>query len=474
MRINKNRITAALTALFVSASMLSITAFAEGENIVIDAVDVIGEVIPYVGVTEAQQTTQIKVPEGANYSIDYVNWYTYVEDDDEYYDFEDDTFEEGVIYAADFYVIPNEGYEFADDAVLTINGEDTLVEDFYCRVDADSACVSLVNTEAKEMTLTTITEIDVEGFDLPAAGQTLGDILDGLKLPEGANYELMDTGSEANPTCFELDEDYLPVGDSLSPDTVFEVGKIYGFQVMVTPKFGYVFDANAEITVNGSTEYVYEDSYVYSSGEAFVGFVYEVPEYVLITEIGVEGYVEPTIGETVEENLASVKLPEGANYSMGSLDWGVYDEELEDFRVMEGNEVFEEGKQYSFRAIVYPNVGYAFSATGTFTVNGDGELVSEYSWADEFESYILTECEAKPAEEEPEEEPEDEPTDEPEEPADEPEEPADEPLDVPEIDGSVEKDDPADDNAQTGATASLALAGIALAAAAMVATKKRR
>lgn len=459
MRINKNRITAALTALFVSASMLSITAFAEGENTVIDAIDVIGEVIPYVGVTEAEQTAGIKVPDGANYSIDYVNWYIYLEDEDEYVDFDDETFEEGVIYAADFFVIPNEGYEFADDAVLTINGEDTLVDDVYCGVDADSACVSLVNTEAKART--PITEIDVEGFDLPAAGQTLGDILDGLKLPEGANYELMDTGDVDNPTCFELDESYASVGDSLSPDTVFEVGKIYGFQVMVTPKLGYVFDVDAEITVNGSTDYVYEHSSVYSSGEAFVGFIYEVPEYVLITEIGVEGYVEPTVGETVEENLASVKLPEGANYSIGSLDWGVYDEELGDFRVMEGNEVFEEGKQYSFRAIVYPNVGYAFSTTGTFTVNGDGELVSEHSWAEEFESYILTECEAKPAEEEPEDEPTDEPADEPTD------EPADEPTDEP-------VDEPTDDNVQTGAEAGLAFAGIALAAVAMVATKKRK
>ncbi len=65
--------------------------------------------------------------------------------------------------------------------------------------------------------------------------------------------------------------------------------------------------------------------------------------------------------------------------------------------------------------------------------------------------------------EEPADEPADEPVDEPtEEPADEP---SDEPIEEPETD---------DENKPTGTTASLALAGIALAAVVMVATKKRK
>ncbi|MBQ4428328.1 MAG: choice-of-anchor J domain-containing protein [Clostridia bacterium] len=196
---------------------------------------------PFYGVT---------VPEGANYTIELVEWYdnnalgamapTAV------FDNEDTTYS---IYVQ---IVPNEGYEFSESLVMLINGETTFVDAEYSSAEFEGAYIwSIEFTVEREL----IDAIEITELDIPEWGANPDfDVV----VPEGALY-----GIKMLFWC-TFDEE--------TDDTV-ELGAGYEFNdpneeyyvfIVVEPAEGYKFDEeNVTALLNGGEmeilEYAVQD-----------------------------------------------------------------------------------------------------------------------------------------------------------------------------------------------------------------------
>jgi hypothetical protein len=114
---------------------------------------------PFFGVT---------VPEDANYTLASANW-NWWSDEDFGELAETDIFDhEDYEYTMLFVVTPNENYEFAEDAVVTINGEQTLVDGSFIYIETDSATFYTIGFYVEEPApAPTLDEaLNVEGGEL--------------------------------------------------------------------------------------------------------------------------------------------------------------------------------------------------------------------------------------------------------------------------------------------------------------------
>ncbi|MBR3299240.1 MAG: choice-of-anchor J domain-containing protein [Clostridia bacterium] len=103
---------------------------------VIDAIAIEGFVEPAWGENPFFGVT---VPNDANYTLESAIWNWWSEEDFGELT-ETDTFDhEDYEYTMLFVVTPNEGYEFAENAVVTINGEQTLADGNFIYIETDSA-----------------------------------------------------------------------------------------------------------------------------------------------------------------------------------------------------------------------------------------------------------------------------------------------------------------------------------------------
>ncbi|MBR5948663.1 MAG: hypothetical protein IKZ82_08490, partial [Clostridia bacterium] len=70
------------------------------------------------------------VPDGANYTIDYTDWNWYTEEDGNTMSHSDVFDNEEYAYYQYFEIVPAEGYVFADEVTVTINGDPALADFF--------------------------------------------------------------------------------------------------------------------------------------------------------------------------------------------------------------------------------------------------------------------------------------------------------------------------------------------------------
>ncbi|MBO5797302.1 MAG: hypothetical protein J6R77_03030, partial [Clostridia bacterium] len=94
-----------------------------------------------------------------------------------------------------------------------------------------------------------------------------------------------------------------------------------------------------------------------------------VAESTPITQLAIEGFHYPTEGETMAENVASLKVPEGADYALSIAYRGTR------FSTLEEDYVFQKGDEVFLVVVVYNSDG-RLDANVTFTVNGSEALVS--------------------------------------------------------------------------------------------------
>ena len=94
---------------------------------------------------------------------------------------------------------------------------------------------------------------------------------------------------------------------------------------------------------------------------------------VAMTEVDIIGFVEPTLGQTVGENLAGVTVPAGAGYSIIEAVW------LNDSlgEIMNDDDVFETDTVYYAGFYVVPDGDGVFDSVVTITINGSTETVDE-------------------------------------------------------------------------------------------------
>lgn len=209
-----------------------------------------------------------------------------------------------------------------------------------------------------------ITELAVTGFTVPKAGQTVAENIANIKVPDGANYHI--TGISW------LKDDYSVVMEN---DEKFEGEKAYGLDVAVAPNEGYRFDfmQTSVFTINGSDELT-GSSYVDGKSAAVVcADVITAPAP--INPIAIEGYKAPTAGQTVAENIADIKLPDGVKYTIVGITW------LENYDTpMDETDTFKAGVEYGLDVAVMPLEGYEFAfPIADFIVNGSDSIHSKAS-----------------------------------------------------------------------------------------------
>ena len=332
----------------------------------------------------------MSIPEGAHYSIDYVDWSFY--GDGFGILTADDVFDNtAATYAMYIQLIPEEGWVLADDAVFTINGETALVDPMGCGFQGGSYPYIYVNTigftvEEPPAEPIAITEINVEGFVIPTAGMTGAEYI-ALTVPAGANYhiELINAFNQTT-------------GNPLVNEDVLEAGSAYIVGARVSPNEGYYFAEDATLLANGGTELLNsEHSHIVDSENAWIVMIEcTIPteqEPVIIDTVYVNGFeVPPVEGENPFDHLNLV-IPDGEPYTLDMSAW--YNEDSFFLQT----DAFEAGGHYSVAFQLIPNEGCAFAEEVTIILDGGEVGVSEfvYCYADHLLVYTIPyECEAAP------------------------------------------------------------------------------
>ena len=78
-----------------------------------------------------------------------------------------------------------------------------------------------------------------------------------------------------------------------------------------------------------------------------------------IDDVTVTGLKNPEIGETVKDNIANVKVPEGVNYAIDSVEWWVSEDGMI-FSPLSDDDSFEAGLYYYCYVLLVANDGYDF------------------------------------------------------------------------------------------------------------------
>ena len=160
---------------------------------------------------------------------------------------------------------------------------------------------------AAELTISeTIDSVDVLGYVAPTVGADIAESLAGLTVPEGAHYSIYNA--------YWYNE---TLGRSEKHGT-FIAGCTYHLYVDIDVASGYVFADELVMQFNGDASLVDTDrsysgtdyAYLYSVTTQLEG---EAPA---VYTVNVNGYVAPTAGADIAENLASLTVPEGAHYSI--------------------------------------------------------------------------------------------------------------------------------------------------------------
>lgn len=169
-------------------------------------------------------------PEGANYELMY-EWMQ-ADEDSPYLSEYEGTIENGSHYWLMYAARPKEGYEFAEDAVATVDGVQTEM----MMTEPDG----VVGVKQYVFGLKVIDKIEII-TNKYAVGGEMGEIT----VPENANYTLVQAMWGVSP------DGTIENTGNVTGNT-FEAGKYYLIGAVVTPKEGYVFAQDAAITVNGA------------------------------------------------------------------------------------------------------------------------------------------------------------------------------------------------------------------------------
>lgn len=266
----------------------------------------------------------VKLPDGVKFVFDSdetSGWYIYNGGDFE-------KFENGQKYIVDIYLKPVDGYEFADDVVITINGE--VVDEDYFWGNAEGLNVWQFWSFKKV----------IQNINITVPNYKVGDVFnpDDITLPEGVNYEM--GGSYAS-------------GQYTDPYTAFGKDR-YSVGIEVIAKEGYEFAEDAVITVNG------KEPGDYYGDDTVKGIYYEFSLCEQITKIEFPALPTVNVGDTLQYQV--LQAPDGAKYYSYS---GWYDADMNPFNgTVEGNKV------YFINYIAEPMEGYEFSEDCVVTVGG--------------------------------------------------------------------------------------------------------
>lgn len=273
----------------------------------------------------------ITVPEGANYEIDYeyTEWYNETTEEDI------TVFEDGNRYSLCIAISAKEGYGFAEDAVVLVNGEEVYEEVYLHRDWGKIHCeYSFLEQIDKIEILKELPEAEV--------GATTEEI-DDPQVPANANYTVkfawMTNGNDEFTGKFEVGEAYILI-------------------VEIQAAEGYEFTEDVVVTVAGKTvdtPFITNDGRFYLLAKTY-DFGDNTIDKIEITA------TEPKAGEKI--SVDNVKVPEGAKYEIIEAIW------LDAKTEREAKGVFKEGKQYQLMVVVGTEPGVYLANDVKIMLNG--------------------------------------------------------------------------------------------------------
>lgn len=281
----------------------------------------------------------VTVPSDAKYALNEdvgYNWYDY--DSRE----EVEKFETNGKYGLYLSLVPADGYEWAEDVTVTINGE----EIDSCWTEQDGS-LWLEHTYSFK---TQVERVDIT-MPIPTEGGT-ANIAD-IKVPADAAYEI-----DAENSGWELDYNTF--------SGTFEKGGNYRLRLYVNVKDSATteFSEDCVVYLNGTAYDEDEYDIGYDGTRVYVYYTLDLREVISKLELpALPGEVKA--GDAVPEG-GEVTLPDGTNY-MVMFNWGIYSE---DNGMGEAGDTFETGKAYYLVYQIGTKEGYRFAEDLVITAGG--------------------------------------------------------------------------------------------------------
>ncbi|MBQ8412038.1 MAG: hypothetical protein IJX12_00225, partial [Lachnospiraceae bacterium] len=257
----------------------------------------------------------IEVPEGAPYTATGV-WY-----DADYNMITETEFKDGKTYYLSIDIEAKEGYDFADEIIITANDVKYKERKYGHTTTNFGITYSFADL---------IDRVEVTGVTEPKVGDT--PMISGIKAPEGANYKIVSV------TWYDSD-------DWNQEFTVFEVGHQYDLQIEIEPNDGYEFSNETEMYIDG--EYV---SKFLNSDFAYLYKTYSFKD--IVSKIELIEVPKMQVGKVAG---TKVTVPDGAPYT-AKAEWEVWDDTEKEFVDFSGT--FEAGKTYVCTIDVEAKNGY--------------------------------------------------------------------------------------------------------------------
>lgn len=264
-----------------------------------------------------------------------------------------DTFEDNKYYYLFMTLQTPEGYEFADDNVITVNGEKPV----YIFLDSKQAYTAYYLFSCNEITPKYIDKAEIT-FTEPKSGDKGEDFLNCFKAEgEGYTVKYFTIKDENDETKAFSNDNYF-----LYEPMEFEGGRTYTGNYTIVTEDGYLFKEDMKLFVNGEDKTPDKLSlgkgYIPTVQFDYITFTI-MPERIesaaLTTDIpnvGAKGDVKPEI-----------KLAENAHYTLESA---VYlDSSMREFK-----DEFENDEIYYVKAVIVPENGYSFAADMAVKFNG--------------------------------------------------------------------------------------------------------
>ena len=400
-----------------------------GDYFAIDDVEVIPtDSVEYIDIIEINDFVEpawneepfydVTVPEDAHYSIDYTDWKYRADEGFDSLMGEGDVFDNSeCAYFQYFEIVPDEGYKFADEVTVLINGSESNVdydsslldEDVYYVYSVEFFVESVTQTDEPvipteepvvpteepvvpteepvvpteepvvpteepvvptEEPVDCIDTIEINDFVVPEWGEAP---FYNVTLPEDAHYYI----SYTDWNWYNHEE-----GEIMSEGDVFDREGVAYYQYFeLLPEDGYHFADSVSVYINGGTEYIDFDGfdgecYFVVTTDFFVDPNGDEPEPTnVIDTIEINDFVVPEWGE---EAFFDVTVPSDAHYSLDYTMWYYYNET--DGASMNDGDVFnrEDVAYYQWFQFI-PEDGYEFASDVTILINGT-EDYTDYNW----------------------------------------------------------------------------------------------
>lgn len=347
-----------LSLIMAAFMLMSIVPFtlAEGdeENVVITKVSVTGaETTPTAGRTAGSMYAgTVMVNEYTDvFSIESDYWWLDTGNEETNHAvFGDDIFEEGMKYQHCWSILLNDGYVFADELEIEINGRTDNVE-MYGIEDVNYMYFWSVSELATDDGM--LHCVQIKNADLiPVIGRTAGELKKAEITADGG-----DKFSVTEDCWMHIDGE----GNAIKMEDTesFAEGESYARSFTFAPADELKFADTTWISIDsqmlGCT--LAEDGTVHTQTDALPAV-----DHIDIESVSVDDIDNYPVENDTAEYHTNYTLPDGARYSVSEARWFCND----DNAYLRGEDVFVAGKNYSFEIVLKADSDYLFTADAEF------------------------------------------------------------------------------------------------------------